>query len=111
MSYDKHYGSSEAYDGLERLYWLKELALDQDGRIIVKRILTNNNKSLDQKYNKSDIEEIRKRNFELESQRKGGYSRKRTNRKGANRKRNNRKRSNRNKTVKYRRRRTFRNKK
>jgi|688.fasta_scaffold2074806_1 hypothetical protein len=90
MSYEKHYGSSEAYDGLGRLEWLKELAIDQDGHIISKRILSNHHRPLNKKYSNEEIKSIQQHNTEIEQRYRGGRrlnKKKRTIRKRATTKR------------------------
>uniref|UniRef100_A0A6C0IHM7 Uncharacterized protein n=1 Tax=viral metagenome TaxID=1070528 RepID=A0A6C0IHM7_9ZZZZ len=83
--YELHYGASEAYDAFDRLNWLAELGIDEHGRIIVKRILSDHNKPLiskyidpsDRKYDTDLIKSIRKRNAEIERQKRGGKTKRR----------------------------------
>jgi hypothetical protein len=55
---------------------VKDLEIDNHGRIVVKRILSNNNKPLNQKYEKNELEMIRLNNQEIERQYRGGKSKK-----------------------------------
>lgn len=75
MDYEKHYGTSEDYDGFGRLYWLKELTRDEDGTVVVKRILSKN--AID-RMDKNSIFKIQERNYKLEHPGKGGKRQKRS---------------------------------
>jgi hypothetical protein len=88
--YELHYGASEAYDAFDRLNWLAELGIDEHGRIIKKNILTNYNKPLKGEFDSSLIKSIRKRNAEIERQRRGGKTKRRLRKKS---RRNNKRKS------------------